>query len=346
MMHMANAATPQPLQEPPAFASQNGELSVLMVAAKRPSVQLGPVKTDLWTYEVCELPAPGVNACPPGTGQSGLGGVRLALQPGDKLSVRLVNDLPTVPDADHVRDTPYLINNPTNLHTHGLIVEPHRAVGASDTYGDYVFVETNNPANKAVPSGVAAAIPVHPGHDVSERATQYVYNIDQTHPSGLFWFHPHLHGLSSNQVGAGLAGIITIGSPDDSCDGDDCKSAMRQAGGVRHLVLKDTQVESGDALRIQHDPSFCKGAPATVRQGVCPGQGRYAGGSWVHTVNGQVYPQITVDGSGEVWRILNASPNRSYQLSVAPLSRSLSRPQVPRSDLTSGQERHHLDLSY
>jgi len=28
----------------------------------------------------------------------------------------------------------------------------------------------------------------------------------------------------------------------------------------------------------------------------------------------------------------------------APLSRSLSRPQVPRSDLTSEQERRHLDL--
>jgi len=71
----ASAAAPQPLQEPPVFASQSGTLAVLMVAAKRPSVAistpLGTVTTDLWTYEVCYLPAPGANACPAGQGQSG-----------------------------------------------------------------------------------------------------------------------------------------------------------------------------------------------------------------------------------------------------------------------------------
>ena len=172
------------------LASQNGKLSVLMVAAKRTAVPLGPVTTDLWTYEVCSLPAPGANACPTGAGQAGLGGVRLALQPGDKLSVRLVNNLPTVPDADHIADNPYLIDNPTNLHTHGLIVEPHRAVGPSDAYGDYVFVEVTNPANKAVPPGVASVTPVHPGLDVAEGLAQYEYDIGSNHPTGVFWFPP------------------------------------------------------------------------------------------------------------------------------------------------------------
>jgi len=167
---IGNASAQQPLQDPPVFQSEKGKLSVLMIAAKRPAVKLGPVTTDLWTYEVCKLPSPGANACPAGTSQSGLGGVRLALQTGDKLSIRLVNNLPTVPDADHVADNPYLIDNPTNLHTHGLIVEPHRAVGAADTYGDYAFVEVTNPANKAVPPGVASVTPVHPGLDVADSA--------------------------------------------------------------------------------------------------------------------------------------------------------------------------------
>ena len=138
----AFAAAPQPLQDPPVLASQKGSLSVLMVAARRPSVTVGPVTTDLWTYEVCRLSAPGANACPAGAGQAGLGGVRLALQPGDTLRVRLVNKLPALAatDADHIADHPTLAGNPTNLHTHGLIVEPHRAVGPSDTYGDYVFL--------------------------------------------------------------------------------------------------------------------------------------------------------------------------------------------------------------
>ena len=297
------------------FQSEKGKLSVLMIAAKRPAVKLGPVTTDLWTYEVCKLPSPGANACPAGTSQSGLGGVRLALQTGDKLSIRLVNNLPTVPDADHVADNPYLIDNPTNLHTHGLIVEPHRAVGAADTYGDYVFVEVTNPANKAVPPGVASVTPVHPGLDVADGAAQYEYQIDSTHPAGLFWFHPHMHGVSLNQVTAGLAGRITIGSSADECADAACRAAVQQSA-VRHLLLKDTQVQSGGVLQTQPDPSFCIGAAAAPRQGVCAGQGLFAGGSWVHTVNGQVYPQISVGGAGEIWRILNASGNRSYQLSV------------------------------
>jgi L-ascorbate oxidase len=313
------AAAPQPLQDPPVFASKNGTLSVLLIAAKRPAVPvstpLGTVTTDLWTYEVCNLPTPGANACPAGTSHSNLGGVRLALNPGDMLRVRLVNNLPTVTDANHIADDPYLINNPTNLHTHGLIVEPHRAVGPTDAFGDYVFAVVTNPANTVAPSGVAAGTPVHPGVDVVNGAAEYVYNIDATHPPGLMWFHPHLHGISLNQVNSGLAGALTIGSAADQCADSACVDAVNQSG-LRHITLKDTQVASGGVLLTQPDPGFCGGALASPRQGTCPGQASFAGGTWLHTVNGQVYPQITVGGSGEVWRVLNASGSRSYQLSV------------------------------
>jgi L-ascorbate oxidase len=240
----AFAATPRPLQDPPVFASQGGTLSLLMVAAARHAVPLGPVTSDLWTYEVCNLPAPGANACPPGKGQSGLGGVRLQLQPGDKLRVRLVNNLPVVTDSDHASENPSLANNPTSFHTHGLIVEPHRAVGPTDTYGDYVFLELTNPANP--PVGAAS----HPGLDIAEGVVQYQISIDATHPPGLYWFHPHLHGLSLNQVTAGMAGIITIGSVADECGDAACVSAVQQSA-VRHIVLKDTQVGKGNALISQ-----------------------------------------------------------------------------------------------
>ena len=315
----ASAATPQPLAEPPVFTSVNGKLSVLMIAAKRTAVPLttplGTVTTDLWTYEVCNLPTAGANACPAGTSQSGLGGVRLALQPGDELRVRLVNNLPTVTDASNIGANPYLINNPTNLHTHGLIVEPHRAVGPADTYGDYVLLQVINPANQAVPAGVKAVTPVHPGLDLVQGAAEYKYLIDATHPPGLMWFHPHMHGVSVNQITSGMAGAITIGSAADECADSACVNAVTRSG-LRHIVLKDTQVASGGLLSTQPDPTFCNGAPATPRQGSCPGQGMFAGGTWLHTVNGQVYPQITVGAPGEIWRIVNAAPNSSYQLSV------------------------------
>ncbi len=331
----AAATTPAALQEPPVFASADGMLSVLMIAAKRTGVTLGPVTTNLWTYEVCTLPAPGATACPAGAGQAGLGGVRLALQPGDTLRIRLVNKLPTDTGADHIADNCYLVNNPTNLHTHGLIVEPHRAVGPSDTYGDYVFLEIDNPANTTVLPGCTPGSHVHPGSDLAQGAVNYLDRIEATHPPGLFWFHPHLHGLALNQVSAGLSGVITVGSPADECGDDACRSAVAQSN-VRHLMLKDEQVLSGGVLKTQEDPAFCVGAPATPRQGFCPGQNQdptqpggpsdYSGGTWVHTVNGQVYPGISVGASGDLWRIVNASATSSYALSLVDAASSQPLP--------------------
>ena len=267
------------------------------------------------------------------------GGVRLALQPGDTLRIRLVNNLPLANGADHVADNCYLYNNPTNLHTHGLIVEPHRAVGPTDTYGDYIFLELDNTKNQGVPHAANGAVPAnckplldpanpgkllphaHPGNDLALQFTNYQYEIEAQHPPGFYWFHPHLHGISLPQVNAGLAGIITIGNPADECGDAACRAAVAQSD-VRHLVLKDTQVMASGALQVQPDPAFCDGAPATpARQGICPGQNagpgaNYTGGSWVHTVNGQVYPSIDVAPGGDLWRIVNAGGSRSYDLSL------------------------------
>lgn len=290
-----------------------------MIAAKRPMVSVGSVTTDLWTYEVCQLPTPGASACPAGTGQSGLSGVRLALKQGDTLRIRLVNKLPPLApgDADHIADHATLAGNPTNIHTHGFIVEPHRAVGAADPYGDYVFIEVRNSKNP-IPAGAP-----HPGIDLAKDAAEYVYTIDQSHPSGLYWYHPHLHGLSLNQVSAGLAGPITIGSPTDVCGNLICSAAISQSA-VRHLVLKDTQVLAGGTLKTQEEPNFCADAPAANRRGVCDGQfidptdpnSDFRGGKWLHTVSGQVYPTIPVGPEGDVWRIVNASGSRAYGLSL------------------------------
>jgi len=40
---------------------------------------------------------------------------------------------------------------------------------------------------------------------------RYSYVIAPDHPSGLYWFHPHPHGLSEVQVSNGLLGLMSIG---------------------------------------------------------------------------------------------------------------------------------------
>ena len=211
---------------------------------------------------VCQRTAPNQNACPAGSAHP-LGGVQLQLTQGDTLKIRLVNKLPPPTDAKHVADNPALIANPTNLHTHGLIVEPHRAEGPNDPYGDYVFLELRNPANSMTPPTTLAAA-AHGGHgaghpdmDVAIGAVDYAIQIPANHPSGLFWFHPHLHGVALNQVTAGLSGIITIGKPEDLCADAACASQIR-AGSVRHLVLKDTQVLADTTLQDPAGAGFLR----------------------------------------------------------------------------------------
>lgn len=345
----ACSACAEPLGNPPVFVanSESRVLDVLMVA--KPQQILFPfgIVTTGWVYEVCPRPAASPNRCPPGTGVQPLGGVRLALNKGDTIKLRLVNQLPVVADSKHCSEPGHgdLVNNPTNLHTHGLLVEPHRAQGPGDTYGDYSFLEIRNPANAGVcptsPAKAAAVaglpfkictaasragVPgaVHPDMDVIDNAAEYTIPVGPNHPSGFFWFHPHMHGISMNQITAGLAGLITVGKVTDMCADAACRSESVLAK-ENFMVLQDMQVEANGMLHTQQNPGFCNGsnessgifggsAAATPPAGSCFEVGKP--GRWFHTINGQLYPTITVGSHGSVWRILNASASRSYDLSL------------------------------
>lgn len=91
-------------------------------------------------------------------------GPTLHLQPGDRLRVHLTNGL----------------DEPTNLHTHGLEVSP---AGSSD-----------NPFLR-----------IDPGESFD-----YTIELPADHPTGVFWYHPHHHGMVADQVFGGLYGAIVV----------------------------------------------------------------------------------------------------------------------------------------
>jgi FtsP/CotA-like multicopper oxidase with cupredoxin domain len=306
--------------DPPVFRSSGGELDLVMIA-KPSTLDLSPFQPTGWVYEVCSMESDDQQDCPAGTGAvQPYGGVRLQVEPGDVLNIRLVNLLPPAPpDAEHVPDMPgMLAQNPTNLHTHGMIVEPRQADTTDPTYGDYIYV-------LGYPAGQPPTM-VMPGLDTTTNPIDYSIDIPDNHPSGLYWFHPHVHGLTSNQITAGLAGIITVGSPSDYLPG-----FSPSPSSVRHLVLKDLQVFADGTISTQGDPDFCSPSPnpdagEPPREGFCPGasfvdqdgdDGDYTGGRWFFTVTGQVYPQVHVNpSSGELWRLVNASASRTYVLQL------------------------------
>src|SRR5689334_8653107 len=189
---LASIREPNGLGEPKSFASSRGELNILMIA-KPKGINLGGLAPTAWVYEICLRRDALGDSCPTDNRTSiPYGGVRLALQAGDHLRVRFINQLPPAPlDAEHVFNDPMgamLAANPTNLHTHGLIVEPRRATADDPTYGDFIYV-------LGYPQGKLPSVQ-DPGLDYTDQPIIYDIYIPKDHPSGLFWFHPHAHGLA------------------------------------------------------------------------------------------------------------------------------------------------------
>ena len=329
--------------EPAVFASEHGVLDLMMIAKPKPipSISFAPpnggsaVNPLGWVYEICRRPATG-DYCPQGAGTvADYGGARLALQQGDTVKIRLINRLPKIDPAKlrYVTDPggANLHLNPTNLHTHGLLVPARAPTHADPSAGDYIFVSVFNSANgNPVPQA-------HEHGSFTMDVLDYQIEIPKNHPSGLYWFHPHLHGITVNQVSSGLAGIITIGNVGDYAKGE--AAAPFPEAQVRHLILKDIQVLAAGTIRFhnasalvangevlsQQDSDFCAQFPGNaseVRRGSCPGVkdtdgggNDYRGGRWYFTVNGEPYPTIRITHpDGEVWRLTNASANVSYDL--------------------------------
>jgi L-ascorbate oxidase len=331
--------------EPTVLSSSHGVLDLLMIARSKPISTItytppggSPMNPTGWIYEICPRPA-NSNKCAPGSTVSDYGGVRLALQKGDTLKIRLVNQLPQL-DPNKVKHNTdpgqaNLFRNPTNLHTHGMIVEPRAPTLTDQTFGDYVFVQIYNSAN-----GMPVPQTTHQHGQNKMDYADFRIDIPKNHPSGQFWFHPHIHGLSLNQVSEGLAGIISIGEVSDYAHGDARDTPFPDAS-VRHLILKDMQIAAGGTADFgngpttiqpgevvnQEDPTFCDQFPADsseVRQGSCPGVdgtanggSNWTGGRWYLTVNGRTFPSINMtDPDGEVWRLTNASGSMSYDLQL------------------------------
>ena len=210
------------LTEPDVLRSSGGSLRVTLRAAR------GATRVAGWQATTLSY-------------NGGLPGPTLHLQPGDRLQVRLVNDL----DA------------PTNLHVHGLHVSPL-------DNGDNVFVV------------------VQPGESFD-----YDYRLPPDHPPGVYWYHPHHHGLVADQVFGGLYGAIVVGDPEPV-------AVTRE----RVLVISDLTLDRSGQVS---SPS------AMARMAGREGE--------LLLVNGQSRPALTAKpGERERWRIVNACSARYVRL--------------------------------
>jgi FtsP/CotA-like multicopper oxidase with cupredoxin domain len=319
------------LKEPTLFQSVGGVLDLLMIAHEVPVAAFAPSQSLGWAYQICARPAAGNDQCPPDPNPdtNEYGGARIQVDPGDTLKIRMVNQLPMftlgIDPHNPTRPTNARSQNPISLHTHGLLVSPHYAQPPSSIWGDNPFARVFNSANGPAPDFEQMMGPVLYDH------IDYEYDMPGTHPSGLFWFHPHAHGLTQAQITSGLAGELTVGHvADEVCAVNDssCEAQLATMP-ERNLLFKDTQIESDGSVARDEDTGFCAvddsvGSTSPVHQGGCDGSAvspvsglNHVGGRWVYPINGQVYPTLTVGmPTGQIWRLVNASSNTTYDLQL------------------------------
>ncbi|MEJ8573986.1 multicopper oxidase family protein [Microbaculum marinum] len=96
---------------------------------------------------------------------------------------------PDTPIGDFVIDEENVPKNFnwTNLHLHGLEIDPHlfEPQGTSNPAADYITIK--------------------PGGDYL-----YRFELPEDHPQGTFWYHPHRHNSVAIQAWGGLAGLLII----------------------------------------------------------------------------------------------------------------------------------------
>ncbi len=223
----------------------------------------------------------------------------LRLNPGDLLVLRLKNDIApsqisgNSPRVQSQKSQPHreLGSSPctegqemnavsTNLHFHGLEISP--ACHSDDV--------------------------LHTSIEPGDPPFEYRIRIPANQPSGLYWYHPHLHGFSRIQVLGGASGAIVI---------EGIERANHQVAGIseRVFLIRDQDLVNPSAA--PHDAATSS-SPAIVldregdAQNTGSGTGRPAKDLSINFVPVPFpdYPPANIQmrpGERQLWRIVNAS---------------------------------------
>ena len=298
------------LREPPQVTAVNGRIDHPLNAV------FGKLKiaTPSSPVEVAVRAYASPNAVKDPTKDPTIPGPTFVFQPGDLLRIRFHNLLnasqnpalnqfgnniqqggPGASDdiRDHVAHEISIPNNSnlTNLHVHGLHVDPKQ-----DNVTLLILPEDNSPSDLSV--GLQRFVPT-----INRWWYRpYQYKIPRDHIPGTYWYHSHKHGSTSTQVENGMAGTLLMLPTNDS---DDI---------VPGLWNVDPNKTHDRVLMIQEIANY--GVP---QQGNKPRKlgSKNAGppnnlNAPIVTINGQSQPTLKLaPGQLERWRFLVAGANHT-----------------------------------
>ncbi|MFM0742192.1 multicopper oxidase domain-containing protein [Paraburkholderia xenovorans] len=195
----------------------------------------GVLKLDLTIQNVRE-PDGSVRYCY--TTPSGAQAPTLRVHPGDRVVLRLKNNLKEIVSAAKPSDPmagpicsakPRKVSNPcdsdvmtatsTNLHFHGMTMPPV-------CHQDDVLKTSIQP---------------------DDGVFEYNFQVPRNEPPGLYWYHPHVHGFSSEQVGGGASGALIV---------EGIERAIPDVAALpeRVLVIRDQELLHPDAPPNKSEP--------------------------------------------------------------------------------------------
>jgi L-ascorbate oxidase len=240
----------------------------------------------------------------------------LEIKPGDTIRITLNNKLPADPSCINPTggmNKPHCFNG-TNLHTHGLWVNP---AGNSDN----------------------VLLSINPGVSF-----QYEYNVPSDHPAGTFWYHTHRHGSTALQVSSGMAGALIIRGdrlPTPGASGDIdtlLRPTKAQPFKERVVVLQQIQYACRDAkgqIKLNPDKSYrCDAGDV----GGVEGYDQFGPGSWptsgrYTSINGHVLPTFTGVSTGQIerWRVIHGGVRDTVNLQFRKLNANVRLPKLLRA---------------
>ena len=142
----------------------------------------------------------------------GLQNPTLHLNPGDRLQITVTNNLPPGTGSMGVSGpncgAPTMNSSSLNIHYHGANVSPA-------CHQDNVIKTTINPG----------------------QTFQYNVAFPANEPPGLYWYHPHIHGIAEHALLGGASGAIIVEGIEDV---QPAVSELRQ----RLLIVRDQNVPS------------------------------------------------------------------------------------------------------
>jgi FtsP/CotA-like multicopper oxidase with cupredoxin domain len=289
------------VHQPPALFSQNGILNV------RFSYQTPPALDSFGRQQFCFMTP------------DGLENPTLHVNPGDTLNITVTNNTPPVPTAAGVTVTTELINPPN--------------CGDTTEIAQNELIASANPTNAVVnivpPTGGSMNIHYHGtnttpachGDNVVKTlinpGSTFSYSIKfpANEPPGLYWYHPHVHGLAEAAVQGGASGVIVV---------EGIHNVQPATAGLRQriLIIRDQQTKQG----LMESPGGTEGGTPQVDLTInnvpldtCTNTGTTGTFCPNIPIGATTYTPAVIQmapGAQEFWRVSNSASNSILDLQV------------------------------